>query len=210
MIVSDHGIKAMHGNFAVNQWLAEEGLLKVRNPDALHDGKIKRLEGVKVDWKETVAWGWGGYYSRVFLNVKGRELFGKVPKSRFDEVREEVAELIRSIRGPNGERYRVYFPEDIYPVARGSKPDIMVYFDDLNWRAAGTLGWESNYLPENDTGPDDANHSEIGVFSLYLPGFDEAKGTQLTIYDVAPTVLTLFGLGEEAEKLRGESILPGP
>ena len=210
MIVSDHGIKGMHGNFAVNQWLAEEGLLKVRNPELLHDGKIKRFEQVKVDWRETTAWGWGGYYSRVFLNVKGRELFGKVPKSRFDEVREEVAEQIKSIRGPNGEKWdnRVYFPEDIYPVTRGSKPDIMVYFDNLNWRAAGTVGHPSNYLPENDTGPDDANHSETGVFSLYLPGFDEAKQTQVTIYDVAPTVLTLFGLRYEAGRLRGESVLP--
>ncbi len=85
----------------------------------------------------------------------------------------------------------------------------MVYFDDLNWRAAGTVGGHpSNYLPENDTGgPDDANHSEVGVFSMYLPGFDEPKETQLTIYNVAPTLLTLFGLREKAEALRGKSII---
>ncbi len=208
-IVSDHGIKAMHGNFAVNQWLAEEGLLKVKNPEVLHDGKVKRFESIEVDWKETTAWGWGGYYSRVFLNVLGREKEGKIPLSKFEKVRDEVAEQIRSIRGPNGEKWdtRVYYPEDIYPVAKGSKPDIMVYFDNLNWRAAGTVGHPSNYLPENDTGPDDANHSEFGVFSMYLPGFDESKATQLTIYDFAPTVLRLFGMEEPLAGMHGRSIL---
>ncbi len=109
----------MHGNFAVNQWLAEEGLLKVRNPEVLHDGKVKRFEQIKVDWKETTAWGLGG---RLLLQGlperQGRELFGKVPKSRFDEVREEVAEQIRSIRGPNGgEKWnnRVFFPRGHLP-----------------------------------------------------------------------------------------------
>ncbi|NJE04328.1 alkaline phosphatase family protein [Thermococcus sp. MV11] len=209
-IVSDHGIKAMHGNFAVNQWLAEEGLLKVKTPEALHDGKVKRFESLEVDWKETTAWGWGGYYSRVFLNVLGREKAGKVPLSRFEKVRDEVAEQIRSIRGPNGEKWdtKVFYPEDIYPIAKGSKPDIMVYFDNLNWRAAGTVGHPSNYLPENDTGPDDANHSEFGVFSMYLPGFDESRATRLSIYDFAPTMLTLFGIEEPLASMHGRSILP--
>ncbi|AEC51969.1 hypothetical protein PNA2_1053 [Pyrococcus sp. NA2] len=208
-IVSDHGIKAMHGNFAINQWLAEEGLLKVKDPKVLHDGKIKRLEHVDVDWSETIAWAWGGYYSRVFLNVKGRERQGKIPLSKFDKVRDEVAEAIKSIRGPNGERWetKVFYPEEIYPVARGSKPDLMVYIDNLNWRAAGTIGHPTNYLPENDTGPDDANHSEYGVFSMYLPGFEESKAISLSIYDFAPTILTLFGIKEPLNEMHGKSIL---
>jgi len=206
IIVSDHGIKAMKGAFAINQWLIEEGLLKVKNPEILKEGRQVRFNELDVDWNNTIAWAWGGYYSRVFLNVKGREPYGIIEPSEYEKVREEVAERIKVIKGPNGEKWntKVFYPEDIYPIAKGDKPDLMVYLDDLNWRAAGTLGYETPYLLENDLGPDDAVHAEYGVFSLYLPGMSEAKRTQLTIYDFAPTVLRLFGM---KKPLNGRSVV---
>jgi len=207
-IVSDHGIKRMKGAFAVNQWLIDEGLLKVKNKEVLESGVV-RFEQLDVDWSKTVAWAWGGYYSRVFLNVKGREPNGIIKPSEYETVREEVADAIKSIRGPDGEKWntRVYYPEEIYPVASGDKPDMMVYFDDLYWRAAGTLGHPSNYLPENDTGPDDAVHSEYGVFALHLPGMEEKRVVEISIYDFAPTILKLLGMEKEAAALRGRSIV---
>lgn len=206
VIVSDHGIKAMKGAFAINQWLIEEGLLKVKNPEILKEGRQVRFKELKVDWGKTIAWAWGGYYSRVFLNVRGREPHGIIEPFRYEVVRDEVAGLIKSIRGPNGEKWdtKVFYPEDIYPVARGDRPDLMVYLDDLNWRAAGTLGYETPYLLENDLGPDDAVHAEYGVFALYLPGMEESRQTGLTIYDFAPTVLRLFGM---KKPLRGRSVI---
>jgi len=207
-IVSDHGIKWMKGAFAVNQWLIDEGLLKVKNKEVLESGVV-RFEQLDVDWSKTVAWAGGGYYSRVFLNVKGREPNGIIKPSEYETVREEVADAIKSIRGPDGEKWntRVYYPEEIYPVASGDKPDMMVYFDDLYWRAAGTLGHPSNYLPENDTGPDDAVHSEYGVFALHLPGMEEKRVVEISIYDFAPTILKLLGMEKEAAALRGRSIV---
>ncbi len=205
LIVSDHGIKRMKGCFAVNQWLVEEGLLKA-DLNGIRPGT--KLESVGVRWEDTIAWAWGGYYARIFINVRGRERKGVVRMSEYDKVRDEIAEMIRSIRGPNGERWdtKVFYPEDIYPVARGDKPDMMVYFDDLYWRSAGTLGWETNYLLENDTGPDDAVHSEYGVFVLHKPDIEESKHVQCTIYDFAPTVLNLLGLSDVARTLRGNVI----
>ncbi len=205
-IVSDHGIKRMKGAFAINQWLIDEGLLKVRDGNAADSGKIIGFEELNVDWNATIAWAWGGYYARVFLNVKGREPNGIIKMSEYESIRDEVADAIKSIRGPNGERWntKVYYPEEIYPVAKGAKPDMMVYLDDLYWRAAGTLGWESKYLPENDTGPDDAVHSEYGVFALHLPGMDESRVVECSIYDFAPTVLKLFGMDDFSKKLRGK------
>ena len=204
-IVSDHGIKRMKGAFAINQWLIDEGLLKVRSaPEG-----IVRLEQLDVDWSKTIAWAWGGYYSRIFLNVEGREPNGIIKPSEYESVRDDIANIIKSIRGPNGEKWdtKVFYPEEIYPVAKGDKPDMMVYFDNLYWRAAGTLGHPSNYLPENDTGPDDAVHSEYGVFALHLPEMDESRTVELTIYDFAPTMLKLLGLEKEAAALRGRSVV---
>ena len=206
-IVSDHGIKRMNGAFAINQWMIDEGLLKIRNPEILESGKQIRFKDLDVNWPETTAWGWGGYYSRVFLNVKGREPQGKIPPSEYEKVREEVTSLLKSIRGPNGEKWEthVYYPENIYPVTRGDKPDIMVYFDDMYWRSAGTLGYPTPYLLENDTGPDDAVHALHGVFALHLPGMTQSKHVELSIYDFAPTILKLFGI--KKENLRGHSII---
>lgn len=212
LIVSDHGIKKMKGCFAVNQWLIEEGLLSVRNRP---EKPGTRFEQMDVDWGRTTAWAWGGYYARIFLNVKGREPEGVIKKSEYEKVRDEVADMIRSIRGPNGEKWetRVFYPEEIYPVCRGDKPDMLVYFDDLYWRSAGTLGWDSNYLLKNDTGPDDAVHSEYGVISLKLPeSFDvgedvRGKVINASIYDFAPTILKLFGVEPEKFGLRGKALV---
>ncbi len=205
-IVSDHGIKAMKGAFAINQWLIEEGLLKVKGGNAINIKCPTRLDKVEVDWDGSVAWAWGGYYSRVFLNVKGREAKGIINPGDYEKVRDEIAEMLKSIRGPNGEKWdtKVFYPERLYPVAKGDKPDMMVYFDNLNWRAAGTVGYDSPYLRENDTGPDDAVHDKYGVFSLYLPGLEERREITCTIYDFAPTILKLFGV-ESA--LRGECLV---
>ncbi len=167
MVVSDHGAKAMKGAFAVNQWLAEMGYLRL-------EGEHRpgtELSEARVDWSRTVAWGWGGYYARIFINLKGREPKGVVDPRDYEHYRQELKEELERVRGPNGERWgtRVYRPEELYPVVRGDAPDLIAYFDDLSWRSAGTVGWPSPYLRENDRGPDDAVHDWRGVLAVYDP-----------------------------------------
>ncbi len=167
-IVSDHGAKSMKGAFAVNQWLEEKGYLKLKRKPEKPGADLKPEI---VDWERTKAWGWGGYYSRIFINVKGREPKGIVSPEEVPQLIEELKEEIKKIRGPSGEAWKnlAYTPEELYPVVRGDPPDMIVYFDDLSWRAAGTLGWPSYYLEENDKGPDDAVHDWFGVFTIYDP-----------------------------------------
>jgi predicted AlkP superfamily phosphohydrolase/phosphomutase len=71
----------------------------------------------------------------------------------------------------------------------------MVYFDELSWRAAGTPGWQDPYLMEDDTAPDDAVHDFHGCYVLAGAGV-QATGRRpdVSIYDVAPTMLTLLGV----------------
>ncbi|MCA9375152.1 alkaline phosphatase family protein, partial [Candidatus Dojkabacteria bacterium] len=69
VIMSDHGAKSMDGALCINEWLIQEGYLVLNKyPD-----KISKFNELDVDWSKTKAWGWGGYYSRIFLNVKDRE-----------------------------------------------------------------------------------------------------------------------------------------
>jgi predicted AlkP superfamily phosphohydrolase/phosphomutase len=70
----------------------------------------------------------------------------------------------------------------------------MVYFDDLYWRSAGTLGWGTKYLLENDTGPDDAVHAQEGMYILYDPREKRGRARDIDILDIAPTVLDRLGL----------------
>lgn len=194
MVVSDHGAKAMKGAFAVNQWLAEQGYLALGPVDKPGTD----LKQAPIDWGRTTAWGWGGYYARIFINLKGREPQGTVDPRDYEDVRDTLARELTSIRGPHGERWatRVYKPEQLYPQVRGDPPDLIVYFDDLSWRSAGTVGWPTPYLKENDRGPDDAVHDWLGVLSVYDPQGSYSVDGIVDITEVR-------GIMEEVMGLRG-------
>ena len=181
VIASDHGVKAMKGAFAINQWLVEQGYLKLKvDSHSLKPGT--EPEENLIDWEHATAWAWGGYYSRIFVNMKGREPKGTVEQEHYAEVIESIREELKSLRSPEGEPWQtiVEKPEEVYPRIEGDPPDLMVYLDDLNWRAAGTLGWSSSYLEKNDRGPDDAVHDWYGVFAIYDPeGTVTAKGNSI-------------------------------
>jgi predicted AlkP superfamily phosphohydrolase/phosphomutase len=193
IIASDHGTKSMKGAFCINEWLINEGLLVLNKyPD-----KVVDIDKADVDWENTTAWGWGGYYARIFLNVKGRESSGQVTKEDYESVRDRLGDKIKQIRGPDGSTMNtlVYKPETMYRNTLGDTPDLMVYFDDLYWRSAGTVGHNTIYLSENDTGPDDSVHSLEGAFILYDPKSKfRGRIKDLSIYDVAPTILNLLGI----------------
>ncbi len=193
LVVSDHGAKPMKGVICINEWLKREGYLKLRTdpPEQV------RLNKADIDWTKTIAWGWGGYYARIFFNVKGREETGVIEPKDFEKVRSEVAEKLRQIPGINGEPLdtKVYTPDELYGVVNGNAPDLMVYFDDLSYRSAGTLGHDGIHLSENDTGPDDAMHDWDGIFILWNPKQKVGRRVHdLTLYDVAPTILHAMGV----------------
>jgi predicted AlkP superfamily phosphohydrolase/phosphomutase len=194
LVVSDHGAKAMAGGFAINQWLRREGLLVLKE-EPRYEG-IVPFEKVEVDWKKTTAWGAGGYYARIFLNVEGREPEGKIPFRDYEKARDQVKEMIEALPDHEGKPMGsvVFKPEELYREVRNVAPDLMVYFGDLRWRSMGSFGLSDIYTFENDLGPDDANHNQDGVFVLWDPRQDHggrlAEGLQLM--DVAPTVLDLM------------------
>ena len=193
MVVSDHGVKGMEGGICINEWLMEKGYLTLKEKPT----KMVPFSEVKIDWDRTAAWGEGGYYCRLFLNVKGREPKGTIERSRYDEVRDRLKRELEGLMDEKGNHIgtRVFKPEEIYPVVNGIAPDLIVYFGDLSWRSVGTVGTGSIHTFENDTGPDEANHSQHGIFIMKAPEI-EARGkvAGFHVMDVAPTVLNLLGL----------------
>lgn len=208
MVVSDHGAQRMDGGICFNEWLIREGYLALREIPV----GVTPLARLQVDWGRTVAWGEGGYYGRLFLNVKGREPEGVVEPGNYERVRDEIASKLRALTDEHGRNIgtRAFKPEEVYGVTRGIPPDLIVYFGDLYWRSIGSVGHGTVWSRQNDTGPDGANHSEHGVFIMARVGDARPRGTSfncrhtpagngrwvegLHLLDVAPTVLHYLGL----------------
>jgi predicted AlkP superfamily phosphohydrolase/phosphomutase len=205
ILMSDHGARRMVGGVCFNEWLASEGYLRFTEPV----DRPTAIGRAPVDWSRTVAWGDGGYYGRLFLNVKGREPQGVVEPSRYEEVRDELAAKLEAMPGPDGRPLRTtaYRPQDVYPEVRGVAPDLLVYFGDLEWRSVGQVGGGETFTYENDTGPDGANHDRAGVFVMAgAPGQPTGRREDLGLLDVGPTILSLYGV-ELPEGTHGRSIL---
>ena len=58
---------------------------------------------VGIDWSRTIAWGEGGYYARVFLNVEGREPRGVVAPADYERVRDDLAARLAAIPDEHGD-----------------------------------------------------------------------------------------------------------
>ncbi len=205
IVMSDHGARPMMGGLCFNDWLIQERYLALADPVS----GITPMKEANVDWSRTVAWGDGGYYGRLFLNVKGREPQGIVEPARYEEVRDELIAKLEAMPGPDGEPLgtTVMKPQDVYPEVRGVAPDLLVYFGDLAWRSVGSIGNPSLYTYENDTGPDGANHDRDGVFVMTgAPNQPSGAVDGLRLVDVGPTILSLYGV-EPLEGAVGASFL---
>ncbi len=209
LVVSDHGAKTMQGGIAINEWLQQQGYLKLKQEPS----EQTRLTADMIDWRHTKAWGEGGYYSRIFMNVKDREPEGIIEPADYKETRRELVAALEGICDEEGNNIgtRAFLPEDIYHECRNVPPDLVVYLGNLDWRSIGSVGVGSIHVYENDTGPDDANHAQEGIF-IMAKAADVQSGVSrgekkegLSLYDIAPTVLKAFDL-PIPEKMIGKVI----
>ena len=98
LVVSDHGAKRIDGGICVNEWLRREGYLVLKEEPA----EPTPLKPDMVDWAKTTAWGEGGYYCRLFLNVAGREPEGLVPADDYERVRDELKAKLEALGDEKG------------------------------------------------------------------------------------------------------------
>jgi predicted AlkP superfamily phosphohydrolase/phosphomutase len=204
-IVSDHGAKCMVGGLCFNDWLIREGYLHLKQPVT----EPTRFDIKRVDWSKTRAWGEGGYYGRCFLNVKDREPEGIVEPAEVEALRDEISAKLTALPDHEGQPMgtHVHKPEEIYKQVNRVPPDLIVIFGDLRWRSVGTVGNPDIYTFENDTGPDDANHAQQGMYAFSHPSIPTGgRQDDATLYDVAPTVLNMLGQ-PIPQDMRGRSLI---
>lgn len=194
LVVSDHGSQLMEGCFCLNEWLIDKGFLRLKKPA---DRAGLPLPEADVDWPHTQVWGAGGYYARIFLNLKGRELEGAVTPADREALVGRLRRELAEVRRPDGTLLgvRLFAPSEVYEEVQGDPPDLMAYFGDLKWRSAGTIGHGSWFTSENDTGPDDAVHSFEGIFAFWDPKSPAHRELPpQPIRSVAASLYAYFGL----------------
>jgi predicted AlkP superfamily phosphohydrolase/phosphomutase len=207
LVVSDHGARRLDGGFCVNEWLIREGLLVLnRYPE-----KVTPFGKLDVNWDKTRVWSEGGYYARVFFNVKQREPRGVIEPSEYESFRDEIKQRFEATTDAAGSPLGtlVFKPEEIYHEVRNVAPDLVVHFGGLSWRSIGGVGYSDIHVLENDTGPDDCNHAQFGAF--ILAGADCPVSGQVQsakLLDIAPTLLELGGY-EVPASMQGRSLISG-
>ncbi len=196
LVVSDHGARRMEGAVRINELLRRAGFLVLREEPSTPVA----LRPEQVDWSRTRAWGEGGYYSRIFFNVEGREREGIVSPDRLESEVNALVATMKDALSPiavSAER-----PVDLYRTVRGVPPELMVVFGDLAYRASSSVGPGPIVSARDERGDDGANHDWDGIFIAAGAGI-EARGelSGVSIYDVGKTVLSLFSIEAPADWL---------
>jgi predicted AlkP superfamily phosphohydrolase/phosphomutase len=205
LVVSDHGAQRLDGGLAVNEWLVREGLLVLEEPPQ----EVTPFSKLKINWSKTKVWSEGGYYARVFFNVKGREPQGIIPEAEYSAFQDEMKSRFEGLLDDKGGPLNslVFKPREIYKSVRNVAPDLIVHFGGLYWRSIGSVGYGRIHVQENDTGPDACNHAQYGMFLLSAansPLRGEFQGARLL--DIAPTLLDLAGY-RIPEAMQGRSLM---
>jgi predicted AlkP superfamily phosphohydrolase/phosphomutase len=147
------------------------------------------------------------YDGRIRLNLRGRERDGMIEPSRYHEVCEEIASLLRECRNPRTGEPAVEVIERAdtrEPLAlAGSEADLIVV-----WRGVVTaiehprLGLVGP-VPLRRTG---GHTGRYGVAYVVAPGLDPGDRGVRSAFDVVPTIVELLGDRPPAY-MSGESLL---
>lgn len=207
VIVSDHGAMPCHGGVCINQWLIDNGYLVLKEPVK----EVARLEPEMIDWDKTTVWSEGGYYARIFLNVKGREPKGVIEPTEYEAFRDELAGSLRIITERSGESIYndVLKPDEIYAEQLNVAPDLMVYFDGLKRRALSSIDSGKVFVDGSAYSLDDCNHDPLGIFILTkLSDLRTGKKRDdrvngLTWRDISSITLDSYGTGSDSFTLDG-------
>jgi predicted AlkP superfamily phosphohydrolase/phosphomutase len=193
IVLSDHGFKGFRRGVNLNTWLHREGYLAVK-PGASGEAEWLR----DVDWEQTRAYavGLGGLY----LNIRGREAKGVVAP---DEVQSLKTELIEKLSGLRDEQEGAVAIDRVFDTAAATPgpytdmgPELVIGYAAgyrASWDAAqGKVG---GLVIEDNTRRWSGDHC---VDPRHVPGvLFSSRGlasSEASIMDIAPTVLSLFGV----------------
>ena len=195
IVQSDHSVQRLDGRINLNEWLIEEGYMKIRT----YPTQLTPISKCDIDWENTKAWA-TGYTGQIYLNVKGREKYGVVDPRDYDVLLDELSEKMLAITDQKGNKLetKVFKRTSIHPGPYSRfGPDLFINFDDCRWNISELIGYGRGNLYSYDTtlGPDDGGHGPYGFFTIAGPGVPKlGEITSAHLLDIAPTVLHLMGV----------------
>lgn len=203
IIVSDHGFHSWRKAVNLNTWLVQEGFMALRG-----DTGFKTLDDLfgggqfweHVDWSKTKAYAMG--LGQIYFNLRGREARGIVsPGAESAALADAIAARLLELRDPEtGDRVvqAVYKRDDIYhgPYLHNAA-ELQVGFADgyrVSWQTA--LGGTPPGIIYPNTKKWSADHGSFDVADTagILITSRRVTRPELSIMDVAPTVLRYFGV----------------
>ncbi|MGH3036592.1 MAG: alkaline phosphatase family protein [Gaiellaceae bacterium] len=197
------GRKAVDRLFELRRYVPQglRSSVKRRLPE-LRERAYEREEYSAIDWASTRAFAYGTF-GNVVVNLRGREANGVVsPGEEYERVRDDIAERLLELRGPEGERMvaAVHRREDLFEGPYLAKvPDLLVEFEEYAWLGKGNLKsrseaiWDRIEIEPGSEVSYVGSHRHEGL--VVLAGPSAARGVRISggIQDVAPTLLYLLG-----------------
>jgi predicted AlkP superfamily phosphohydrolase/phosphomutase len=192
-VASDHGFTTLEYEVHLNEWLEQEGWLSYEDDDHSELGDISED-----------ATAYSLIPGRFYLNLEGREPRGSVPEDEYEDVRDELKEMLENLTGPNGNPVAdtVETKESAY---RGDHaaiaPDLTVVPNHGFDLKAGFKGSDDVF----GVGPRNGMHSFDNA-CLFVDDSDVRIG-DADLYDIGPTLLDLLDLSYEKTEFDGKSLL---
>lgn len=205
MLLSDHGFAPLRRHVNLNTILYQNGLLKFYGDPDYGESLL-----TQADWDQTEAYALG--LNGIYINQQGREGNGVVPEGRRMELMKRIQDLLLSYRDPqNGAApfSRVFLTEEIYRGEHlGRGPDLIAGCQvpyGLDYGAA-TGGLTPEAVSDNlSRWTGDHIIDPHQVPAMLMTNFKRSGGTPY-IWDMAPTILKLFGQ-EPPSDMRGRSVI---
>ena len=159
---------------------------------------LLRAASTQVDFPESRAYVRSKSELGIRINLEGREPNGTVPPSEYESIRSALVERLSTMRTPDGkpmfeavEPRERYFSgpyldhgPDVVTVPRGFDNAIVADLDGAEF-ARPRESW---------------NHKQTGVVAAAGSAFDESADLEgATIFDVAPTICSLFDVPIDAD-----------
>ncbi len=192
LVISDHGFESFSRGVNLNTWLAENGYARMLFPSQ-PDMPLNNF-----DFSATTLYAVG--LNGLYVNLKGREQNGIVDPADKQALLDEVKAKLLKLKDPKTGRHvvkEVYQSDRIYkgPYV-GIAPDLQIgYARGFRGSWGTVLGCFPRGVVEDNLDPWGADHCIAtdlvpGIVLSSRPIMREQPG----LMDLAPTVLTLFGL----------------
>jgi len=206
IVMSDHGFASFRRGFNLNTWLLENGYIVLKDPAR----QTRSQFFSNVDWTRTRAYGLG--LNGLYVNLRAREKNGIVDDGEAKQkLVSEIAAKLLEVRDDDGSVVivKAYVVEDEYPDADPAiAPDLLVGYA-RNYRAgwATLLGGmpKAQIVDNRDRWSGDHCIAADLVPGILLSNRKIAVGDP-ALTDLAPTILSLFGL-PQTEEMPGRPVL---